>query len=179
MNHFVLLLRGINVGGHRKIKMADLKLFLENIGLHQVKTYIQSVNVVFSSEERSGDILKPVMERNIENHFGFPVDCMVFSEEEFRRIKENNPFTKTEEIKLLYTTFLDKTPHPESLKTLKTYVKADETFTQNGNVLYFCYRNGYGKAKMTNPFIEKKLGLQATTRNWKTVLKLNEMLENF
>ncbi|EIJ38233.1 hypothetical protein JoomaDRAFT_1215 [Galbibacter orientalis DSM 19592] len=178
MQAFVLLLRGINVGGHRKVKMAELKVVLQELDFQNIATYIQSGNVIFSTEETNISKLKHTAEEAIKVHFGFAVSCFIIPKETFLTIIENNPFIETEEITKLYITFLNETPNPEKLETLKTFESSDELFILKNNTLYFCYENGYGKAKIANPFIEKKLNLQATTRNWKTMMKLLEMLNS-
>lgn len=177
MQAFVLLLRGINVGGHRKVKMAELKTVLHELGFQNIISYIQSGNVIFSAEETNLSKLKQTIEEAIELYFGFAVSCFIIPKGTFLTIIKNNPFIETEEITKLYITFLNETPNPEKLETLKTFETSDELFILKNNTLYFCYKNGYGKAKIANPFIEKKLNLQATTRNWKTMMKLLEFVE--
>ncbi|MDG3582805.1 MULTISPECIES: DUF1697 domain-containing protein [Galbibacter] len=177
MKTYILLLRGINVGGHRKIKMADLRATLEKIGFQKVASYIQSGNVIFSSDESDVSKIQQKIEQHIAAHFGFDVKCFIISEKKFTAIIKNNPFLKKgEPIEKLYCTFLEGTPLPESIQNLNEYRVDDEEYTHRDNILYFCYHNGYGKAKISNPFIEKKLKLGATTRNWKTMLKLRDMI---
>lgn len=175
MKTYILLLRGINVGGHRKIKMADLKLQLSSLDLKEIRTYIQSGNVVFKSRE-TADALKGKIENKIEDHFGFEVKIYLTDFERFAKIYTKNPFiNKNEEINKLYCTLLFESPEDSKIQALEAVESKDDVFIVQDEVLYFCYHNGYGKAKITNPFIEQKLKVNATTRNWKTMGKLMEM----
>lgn len=175
MNTYILLLRGINVGGHRKIKMAALKTLLATLHLEDIKTYIQSGNVVFRSAEKA-DVLQVAIERSIATHFGFEVKTHIIDLVKLKEIYTQNPFvSRSEDINKLYCTFLFDNPEPDKMETLKAVEAKDDEFIDRDNILYFCYHNGYGKAKIANPFIEQKLKIYATTRNWKTMTKLLEM----
>ncbi|HLV63824.1 DUF1697 domain-containing protein [Galbibacter sp.] len=171
----ILLLRGINVGGHRKIKMADLKLLLLDNGYLNVQTYIQSGNVICKSEKEKPQV-KQHIESLIVDNYGFEVTILILSPLDLQKIMDNNPFVKQQSpIEKLYCTFLEYRPTPESKDLLLSYKTEDEEFVFEESHIYFCYHKGYGKAKVTNPFIEKKLNLQATSRNWKTIGKLLEL----
>lgn len=179
MNRYVCLLRGINVGGYKKIKMADLRAALTDIGLKEVSTYIQSGNVLFSSKEKDVDQLAAVVKEMLQSVFGFDIPVLVRSTAYWNQIAAANPFIKTgeEPLNQLLVTFLKDKPTAEQLDTIKDYVYKDDLFEIVDDAIYLYCRGGYGNTKLSNKFFEGKLKIQATTRNWKTVLKLTTMLE--
>lgn len=176
MNTHIILLRGINVGGHRKIKMADFKQLLLTHGFQNIQTYIQSGNIFCQSNHQKKPIIKQQIESLILENYGFEVIAFVLNSLDLKNIILNNPFIQHQvPIEKLYCTFLEKQPDLETEKQLLQFKTEDEVFVFDGSLLYFCYHNGYGRAKVTNPFVEKKLKMQATTRNWKTMMKLLDM----
>lgn len=178
MQTYVLLLRGINVGGHRKIKMPEFKTELEKLELREVKTYIQSGNMVFKYEKVAETILADSIEEMIHKKYGFEVSALVLTAEHFTDIFNNNPYLpeKESEIEKLYCTLLYEIPEMSKLKILEAVETSGDEFVPKGKCLYFYYVNGYGKSKINNPVVESKLKVKATTRNWKTVTKLMEMV---
>jgi len=175
---FILLLRGINVSGHRKVPMKALKGLLENAGFESVLTYIQSGNVVFKSD-LSVEMLQEKAEKLIAAHFGFDVKCLVLTAERFVNIFRNHPYYQEScTVEKLYFTLLWEHPKQEQWKLLQETVAPGEHFTLTNKTLYFCYENGYGTAKISNPFVEQKLKVFATTRNWKTMKALTGLLNN-
>ncbi len=174
MTTYVSILRGINVGGHRMIKMDALRQLFDKIGLANSRTYIQSGNVVFQGEKTNPQELKNKIADAIANTFGFDVPVLVKELGEFKRIVENNPFAgnKTIDASHLHVTFLSGQPDPEKLRNMKeSHCQADE-FHLIGQAIYLYCPNGYSKSKLTNGFLESKLGVTATTRNWKTANEL-------
>lgn len=178
MQTYILLLRGINVGGHRKIKMAEFKTELEKLKLNEVKTYIQSGNVVFKYEKVAETTLAYSIEGLIQKKYGFEVNTLVLTAESFAEIFHNNPYLpeKESEIEKLYCTLLHEVPEVAKTKTLGSVEANGDEFRIKGKCLYFYYVNGYGKSKINNPVVENKLKVKATTRNWKTMTKLMEMI---
>lgn len=179
MNKKIAILRGINVGGRRKILMADLKSLMSELGFTNIKTYIQSGNVIFNNDQALNHIeVATKIEEAITNQYGFDVPVIVLSAQEIARAVQDNPFYQTKEevdIKSLHLTFLKKTPTAENLAKTETYnYEPDRFLIQDKNVFLFC-AGKYHKSKLTNNFFEKKLKVAATTRNWKTVLKLLEL----
>lgn len=174
MQTYIALLRGINVSGQKKIKMADLRALLASAGFAQVQTYIQSGNIAFSSAENDQDALARNIETAIQQRYDFHVPTLVLTAEEIAHALTNNPFTD-KDTNRLYFTFLAAEPTAERVSLLKEANYAPEEFALHGKVVYFFSPHGYGRAKMNNNFFENKLQVKATTRNWKTVHKLLEM----
>jgi len=174
MTTYIALLRGINVSGKKKIKMADLRSHLAELNLQNIKTYIQSGNILFKSAETNQAVLEQQIKNKIEEKYGFDVPVMVKLATDFQRVIENNPFAKDEsnDIKCMHITFLGSVPVQEQIDHLATYNYPSEEYVLEDKDIYFYAPNGYGRAKMTNNFFEKKLKVRATTRNWKTVNKL-------
>lgn len=175
MNTYISLLRGINVSGQKSIKMVDLKTLYESLSFIDVETYIQSGNVLFKSPENDTQKLKAKIETAIKSKYGFVVPVQIISKTEMEKVVKNMPFKGEMELNRLFATFLaEKTVlnAMEEIETLKT--QNDEVvFTEK--VIYLYIPSGYGKSKLDNNTIERKLKVKATTRNWKTVLKLVEM----
>lgn len=178
MKTYIALLRGINVSGQKKIKMADLKVSLEKLNFKDVVTYIQSGNIVFKSEINSTitDLEKQIHDTILKD-FAFEVPTLVKTHQEVRDAFENNPFEKdvTNNPKLFYVVFLKNKPQPENVAHLKTYDYSPEAYILKDKIIYFYAANGAGNAKMSNNFFENKLKVQATTRNWRTTHKLVEL----
>lgn len=178
MSKKIAILRGINVGGRRKILMADLRLLFEKLGYSEVATYIQSGNVFFKSDKKSTDIeMATEIEQAISDKYDFEVPVIVKTAEEIAQAVKENPFYQGEEanIKPLHLTFLKESPSAENLAKTKTYDYPPDKFViKDKSVFIFC-EGKYHQSKLTNNFFEKKLKVAATTRNWKTVLKLLEL----
>ena len=179
MTAFVSLFRGINVGGQRKVKMAELKELHESLGLEDVFTYIQSGNVVFSSDEGDVERLRRQIEDGFEQNFGFHSDVFVRSSVELGGIIEHNPFQNQpgRAPNWIVVMFLGTRPDDAAQKNLlETYVGPEELFV-NGKELHVYYTNGIGRSKLMPGLLEKKLKTVGTARNWNTVLKLQELLQ--
>ena len=172
---YMALLRGINVSGHKKIKMPELKTMFEALGFTNVRTYIQSGNVVF--ESNSGEDLESKISAKIQEQFGFEVSVICRTLEEIKQVVKRNPFAETLgfEPEKLYVTFLQKTPSEEKLEVLQTLSFAPEKYSVLGKEIYVYCTNGYGQTKLDNGLFERKLKVIGTTRNWRTVNKLIEM----
>ncbi len=176
---YISILRGINVSGQKKIKMADLKALYEEQGFESVTTYIQSGNVIFESKGKlNTEGLKKVIEKSIEQKYAFYVPVDIRTNQELEQIVENCPYEEAKEeengTKVLVT-FLQSAPSSQKQELLLEYVKYPERLTIQGSEVYLYCPNGYGKSKLTNTFLEGKLGISATTRNWKSVKKLYEL----
>jgi len=168
------MLRGINVGGQKKIRMADLGSLYESLGFENVQSYVQSGNVVFDSDEQDVAKLRESIEAQIESNFGFQVPVLIRSAEDFRRVIQNHPFKDEETIRVLFT-FLYEEPEQSRLEELSSYEdKVDQFAIGEQEIFLFC-PGGYGKTKLSNTFFEKKLGVIATTRNWKSVNAMYEL----
>ena len=176
---FVALLRGINVSGQKNILMADLRMLLEKSDeIHNIKTYIQSGNVIFDSDLNETNELSVIISTLIYNECRFEVPVQVYSLEKWTMVLNSNPFIDdtTIDINRLYVTLLDIIPSEQNISTLKKMDFNKDQYIIKGNVIFLNYYNGAGRSKMTNNIFEKKLQLSATSRNWKTVCKIHELL---
>lgn len=172
---YISLLRGINVGGHRKIKMDDLKVLFENLGLEKVRTYIQSGNVVFQSKIQNSKRLADLISAEIKLHFQIDVPVIIKNIEEFAEVYDDNPFiAQNKDTQKLYVIFLSDIPSESVLEKIKKNSGADLYITYKSAIYLFC-PNGYGKTKLTNTFFENNLKIAATTRGWATVSQLNSI----
>ncbi|MGA7161475.1 MAG: DUF1697 domain-containing protein [Bacteroidota bacterium] len=174
MNTYIALLRGINVSGQKIIKMEALKKAFESLNYKRVTTYIQSGNVVFGAATANTLVLRTQIEKKLLKSFGFEVSVIVKTVKEIEEIIKRNPFkkVKTEKGERLHVSFLSGMPTKAAGKRL-TAVKNDvDEIRLSGSEVYILCRNGYGKSLFTNTFVEKKLAVSATTRNWDTVQTL-------
>lgn len=174
MKTYIALLRGINVSDQKKIKMANLKFFFEELKFSNVETYIQSGNVVFDFRKTSARTLENNIQDKILEKYGFQVPVIVKTPDELRQALTNNPFLNKESDKLCVT-FLSEQPSPDRIKNLAEINLSPEEYFIDKKIIYLYLPNGAGKAKMSNNFIENKLIVTATSRNWKTVNTVFEM----
>ena len=172
MKTYIALLRGINVGGHKKILMADLRLLLEKAGLQNVQTYIQSGNVVFSSKEETN--LASVITEAIETKYGFLVPVLVKTTSEVSEIVSKCLFFDENREKS-YFILLEESPKQENIELTAAFSNLNEEFHIAENCVYIYYAVGAGKAKMGVNFFERKLKVKATARNFRTMAKLLEL----
>ena len=178
MTKYISLLRGINVSGHRKILMKDLKALYEKFGYINVITYIQSGNVIFESATDNSDKIRNNLEQAITKNYDFSVDILVLSVTEFIRVLEKLPFKNFDLEKdgtKIIVTFLSDNPDSLCLEKMMTYAAPNEEMIPGNKALYFRFPDGYGKTKLTNVLMERKLKVSTTSRNLKTVVKLVEL----
>jgi len=176
MIKYIAILRGINVGGKHKILMADLRLLIESLGFSNVKTYIQSGNLIF--EAKKGLVIldmELLIENAILNQYGFVVPIIIRTTKELRQIFDSNLFIKDNDITQLCVTFLKKKPSYEDTIKTNLYKFDDGEFNIVNKEIFICFKGKYHKSKLTNNFFEKKLQVSATTRNWRTISKLVEL----
>jgi len=169
---YVALLRGINVGGHKKILMADLKALFETIGFTEIQTYIQSGNVVFSSEKE--DDLADKITAAIESKYSFNVPILIKKASEMAQILSKCPFS-AEKMEKSYFILLQENPSVENLEEATALSSPDEEFHIIDDCVYIYYSKGAGKAKLGINFFEKELKVNATARNYRTMAKLLEL----
>lgn len=181
MKTYISILRGINVSGHKVIKMVALKDMYERLNCTNIQTYIQSGNVVFQHENSDTASLAQRISDKILQHFGFEVPVIVMDIEKLKRIVADNPFIADpdKDISFLHVTFLSSPPEMSLIYNLKMYesIKSpgkDEYVLSSAAIYLYC-PNGYGRTKLTNTFFENKLKVTATTRNWRTSLELLEI----
>jgi uncharacterized protein (DUF1697 family) len=154
--------------------MDELKDLYETIGFKVVKTYIQSGNVVFTSEEQNTDNLESTIGKHINSKYGYNVIVLVLSPEALEKIVVSVPFADRD-ISKLHVTFLSNIPYKPSLEKIMDKKSDTELVYIAEKAVYLYCPDGYGKTKLSNSFLEKQLKVTATTRNWKTVNKLREL----
>ncbi|MEU5400447.1 DUF1697 domain-containing protein [Streptomyces sp. NPDC005963] len=176
---YALLLRGINVGGSRKVPMAALKGVLTDLGHADVTTYLQSGNAAFSSA--SGDdeeALATAVEHAIEKHFGFAVDCLVRDHAYLTSVRDDCPFpAEALEPKQLHVTYFSERIAADRLAAVDQASFAPEEYRLGDRSLYLYAPDGLGRSKLAEALAKPRLlpGVIATTRNWNTVRKLVEL----
>ena len=178
MTALVTLFRGINVGG-KTARMDALKELHQSLGLKDVETYIQSGNVVCTTDAPDIAQLPKHIEEAFAQTFGFHTSVMVRTAGEINAIIENNPFQNqpTKESKWVVVMFLSALPVSTALEDIhKTYTGPEEIHII-GQEAYIYYPDGIGRSKLTNTFLEKKLKTRGTARNWNTVLRLQQMMQ--
>lgn len=180
MKKFVSLLRGINVSGQKKIKMDELKVMYLNLGFLNVETFIQSGNIVFESHISDKTEIKNLLEESINKHFGFDVPVHLLSKLEIEDVFKINPFLKKDSIPIehLGITFLENYPDETSLQSISELsIAGKDEFQVIDICIFLLLPNGFGRTKLNNNFFERKLNTNATSRNWKTITRLREMIQ--
>jgi uncharacterized protein (DUF1697 family) len=174
---YIALLRGINVGGHKIIKMDQLREGFEELGFEDVATYVQSGNVVFKAPKRASADLSKKIEEMLLSRFSMSVPVIVRTAEEVGEVLTNNPFLKERgtDVTKLHVTFLSLTPQKAAIKGLDAIAAGPDRFQCRGQDIYLYCPNGFGGTKLSINALEKVLAVGATTRNWNTVNKLYEM----
>ena len=157
--------------------MDILSNLYQELGFKNVKTYIQSGNVIFNHPENTTDKHEKNISAKIAEHFGFLTKVIVLTENTLNEIIRNNPFLSDNKksTDFLHVTFLDKVPEVMNLNKISNLAFSPDEFIAIGKTIYLYCPNGYGKTKLNNTFFEKKLGVNATTRNWKTLLALQNL----
>jgi uncharacterized protein (DUF1697 family) len=174
---YISILRGINVSGQKLIKMEALRKTYENLGFNNVTTYVQSGNVIFTGEDYNHEELAQKISRQIENEFGFEVPVIVFSIDKLKKVIDGNPFRidSNKDHSFLHVTFLSSKPKSCDTKTITEKKQYGEEIAYFDNIVYLYCPDGYGKTRLNNNFLEMKLKVSATTRNWKTTNELYKM----
>ena len=172
------LMRGVNVGGTGKLPMAAWRALCERIGLEQVRTYIQSGNVVFVTREKDLAAIATQMEAAIEKEFGFRRPALLLSLEDLRGVVKRNPFPAGRDPAKLIVSFLAGAIGDETRAKVAELAQGHpEELICHERELFVYFPNGQGRTKLPLAKIEKALGVACTARNWNTVLKLVEMAE--
>jgi len=175
---YTSLLRGINVGGNKTVKMALLKELYESLGFKNVKTLLNSGNAVFESKESEAKLEK-IIETGILKKFGFEVGVVVIGSMYLKKVIEANPFKKEQkkDPSHLLMMFLKDHPNQKTFSEFKKSYLGPEKFILKDKALYLYYGTGLAKSKLTNVLLEKKLETIGTARNWNTTNKLLELME--
>ncbi|MET8975071.1 DUF1697 domain-containing protein [Streptomyces sp. NPDC004539] len=175
---YAALLRGINVGGHRKLPMADLRTLMEGLGYGAVRTHLQSGQAVFTTGDGDETSLAATLERAIEGHFGFTVDVIVRDHAYLRAIVDDCPFPAAElEPRQLHVTYYSAPVDAARFADVDQPAHLPEEFRLGDRALYLYAPDGLGRSKLAEQLARPRLtkGLIATARNWNTVLKLAEL----
>jgi len=177
MGRMVALLRAVNVGG-RKLPMAELRALCAELGWEDVATYIQSGNVVFTAKGRPAAIEKD-LEQAIAKRFGLDVPAIVRTAAEWAKLAAGNPFARAarDEPNRLQLLVSKKPPNADAADTLMARARGGERVKAAGGALWFHFPEGVGTSKLTPSLIDKACGSPSTGRNYRTVIKLQEMLD--
>jgi len=174
MTIHIALLRAINVGGHQQVAMADLRDFLTQLGFGDVQSLLQSGNLVFRSDRRTGAPLEELLETEAAQRLGVPTDFFVRTAEAWQAIVARNPFRKeaVRDPSHLAVLFLKRAPDAKDVTALRAAITGPEVIHADGTHAYIVYPNGIGRSRLTSTLLEKKLATRGTARNWNTVLKI-------
>jgi uncharacterized protein (DUF1697 family) len=178
MTTYAALLRGINVGGRKKVPMAELRTLLEGLALGGVSTYLQSGNAIFTADSGDEDTLAADITAAIEKRFGFTVDVLVRDHTYLRAVLESCPFPAAElQPKQLHITYFSAPVAPERFASIDPQAFLPEEFRLGDRCLYMYAPDGLGRSKLAEALSKPRLvkGLIATTRNWNTVVQLAEL----
>ncbi|HNX00598.1 MAG TPA: DUF1697 domain-containing protein [Candidatus Cloacimonadota bacterium] len=177
MNTYIALLRGINVGGHNKITMEELRLACRKVGWENVKTYINSGNVVFQTKTTDQKVLADNLMIQLQRYFKLLIPVLILEYSELTDMVSHNPFIieRNMNIDHLYLTLMKKEPEPGIRESIPHDQFLPDEFVIRGRAIYLFLPNGVTYANLQIPFFEKKFGTLTTTRNWKTIGKLMEM----
>ena len=178
---YISMIRGINVGKQKRIEMQDLKDLYRSLGFNNVKTYIQSGNLIFQFTASNTSVLAKKIAQEIKKAYNFDVDVLVLTKNELKKVIDNNPFK--DDKSRLYITFLgDNLLKNHDINAISNEINRvkdeSEDFLISKTAVYLFCPNGYGRTKLSNNFFEKKLHVTATTRNWNTVTKLYAFAAN-
>ncbi len=173
MNSYVAMLRGINVSGRNKVKMDDLRELVTSLGFSDVRTYIQSGNIIFANDTDSPSEITGQIEGEISRRFGLDVAVVLRTRDDLAEIVENNPFlTQGADPAHLHVTFLAEAPDRALIDRLDIRNVAGDEYRLRDREIYLYCPQGYGQTKLTNAFWERRLHLPTTTRNWNTITTL-------
>ena len=179
MTTYISMLRGVNVSGYNVIKMNEFYKLYSDLGYSNIKTYIQSGNIIFQTVNTLPTYLEKIISEKIKEMFGLNINVFVFETDEYKRIIDNNPFIseQTKDIACQYISFLSSEPLVENLEKIRQKLSTNEELIIHGKTLYLYYPNGYSNSKINNNIIETKLNVISSTRNWRTCIKLLEIAE--
>jgi uncharacterized protein (DUF1697 family) len=178
MQTLVSFLRGINMTGHNSLKMNDLAELFRTAGFSEIETYIQSGNVIFSSSEMVSDVeISSKIKEGIHKRFGYNIAVVIRTVPQLELIVKSNPFTIEVSFDPTKTAviFLSDTPSAAGIEKLKGIETGPDRYAISGKEIYIYCPNGFGKSKLYANFFDKKLNVEGTARNWKTINTILEM----
>jgi uncharacterized protein (DUF1697 family) len=172
---YVALLRGVNLGPHRRLAMADLRTWLGDLGYDGVRTHLQSGNAVFTSAKPAATVAREI-ERRIEAETGTAIPCLIRTHDELRKVIDADPFAGVATDPARYVVaFLSATPTKPRLSTLDPAAYEPERWHIGEREIYLWYPNGIHDSKLNRELTDRNLGVVATARNWNTVRKLADL----
>lgn len=177
MTRFAALLRGVNVGGHNRVPMPELRALCAELGWADVRTYVQSGNVVFAAEGEPA-ALEGALEAGIERRFGFSVPVLVRPAAAWAGYAAGNPFpgaSETEPNRVMLA-LSRHPPHPDAADALRERAADGERIARVGDALWIHYPGGSGRSRITPAQLDRLAGSAVTTRNWRTVQQLALLL---
>src|ERR1700733_8408050 len=170
----IALLRGVNVGGHRTVAMSDLRDLITDLGFSDARTLLQSGNLVFRGNGSGGAALEQLLETEAAKRLGLEADFLIRSAEKWKDVVARNPFPKEAERdpSHLVVMFLKSAVNLKTVSAVQAAIAGRETIRADRGQVYIVYPDGIGRSRVSNVFLEGKLGIRGTARNWNTVLKL-------
>jgi uncharacterized protein (DUF1697 family) len=177
VNRYAALLRGINIGGNKRLAMSDLRKLLVAIGCTDVRTYLQSGNAVFASANADADAVASQIERTVADRLGMSLRCLIRTPDELDTVIAGNPLNGvwTDGARMM-ALFLSASMGPEQLAVFDPTSLDPETIRLCDRVIYQWCPEGVLAAPAPGPLLEKRTGIAVTARNWNTVTKLRELL---
>jgi uncharacterized protein (DUF1697 family) len=173
LTSYIAVLRAINLGARNKISMADLRALFVDLGAKDVQTYVQSGNVVFTSSLGSPAKLVEAIEAAIRDRLGLSITVLVRTRDELQQVVDGNPLLGGgRDIANLYVTFLAEVPASDRVAELEAQTFGPDEVQVIGRHVYLHCPTGYGRSKLSNTFLERRLAVAATNRNWRTVTSL-------
>jgi uncharacterized protein (DUF1697 family) len=172
------LLRGINLGGKNKLPMRDLAAMFETAGCTDVRTFIQSGNVLYGAKDSVERKLPSTVSAAIERRFGYRIPILTRTADELRAVVKNNPFARTEDPKALHVVFLADRPSAARVRALDPERSPGDTFAVRDREIYLHLPSGIARTKLTIPYFDAALATIGTVRNWNTTTKLLALLGN-
>lgn len=176
MATYVALLRAVNVSGKNKLPMAELREAVTGAGFDNVRTYVQSGNVVVDAKGSTARRIERAMHELIAAAFGLHVPVVARTGKQWREVLKTQSFASVE-MKRRYVMFLEKKPSASAVRRLEEIAAGEDSYVVDGTEIFLDLPTGAGKTKLTNKAIESKLGIAGTTRNWRSVTKIGELLD--
>jgi uncharacterized protein (DUF1697 family) len=177
MTTWVALLRGINLGSHNKVAMGELRHLAEEIGLSHPQTHVRSGNLIVESDRTENEVVH-LLEEALGERFGLEIPVICRSGEELTRIASSHPFSGLGlDERMLHVAFLDGEPEADVTALIDSSRYEPDRFEAHGREVYLAYPNGSGRSKLNHALLERRLGVSATGRNWRTVSTLAGMVE--
>lgn len=175
MATYVALLRAVNVSGKNKLRTADLRDAVCEAGFENVRTYVQSGNLIVDAKAMTRRKVEPVIHGVIADSFGLDVPVVVRTAKQWRSVLDKRHFGELD-VKHRYVMFFEKKPTVAAVNRLAEIPAGEDSYRIDGTELYLCLPTGAGRTRLTNKAIEAKTGVAGTTRNWRSVTKIGELL---